>query len=67
MAMLALGLQGMSGQLRVLAVNVGDSEVTFARLGSQHPCSVSVLPVWVPVPCCGVEEQDRPLVLLGAH
>lgn len=54
------------GQLHVLAANMGDSGVTFARLGSQHPCSVPVLPLWVSVPCCGVGEQDRSLVLLGA-
>lgn len=58
--------KGSHGQLHVLAANMGDSGVTFARLGSQKPCSVPVLPLWVSVPCCGVGEQDRSLVLLGA-
>lgn len=66
MATLALGLQGMSGMSMCWQQALGDSGVTFARLGSQYPCSVPVLPVWVPVPCCGVGEQDRLLVLLGA-
>lgn len=35
--------------------------------GCPHPCSVPVVPLWVAVPRCGVGEQDRPIVLLGAE
>lgn len=57
------GSKGCRGQLHVLAANVGDGGVTFARLGSQHPCLFCLS---VPVPRSGVGEQVGPLVLLGA-